>query len=333
MSLQPSASPEVITVGAPVIDYVLQVDHDFVKGLRRGRWGMQEINQDRLNELLSKANTPPTLTPGGSAANTAQGLSKLGHTCGHLGAIGSDANGDYFRKHLEKHTIATRFFVQNSPTRQVLCLVTPDGRRTFRAVPGADTELTPEQLTAEHFLGAKLVHIEGYSLLNDGLTERAMQLAKEVGAEVSVDLASHEIAKQHWHKILYLVENYVDIIFCNREEITALGMRSPSHGCQVLSELCKIAVLLLGRRGCLVGSSDSIHAYPSEPVPAVDTTGAGDYFASGFLHGHLNGRPLSECARYGAVLGKAVVQHLGAHIPDEAWPAVFEELNRSLSTK
>ena len=174
-------------------------------------------------------------------------------------------------------------------------------------------------LKREFFEGVKLVHIEGYTLLRGDLTLKAMEMAKQAGAKVSFDLASFELAGSFKKEIIDMLTHHVDILFANADETRSLTGLTPDQGCSMLKDLCDIAVVSLNKDGCLIGHGPEVMHCIAYPVEPLDTTGAGDLFAAGFLHGYLTGQSLPRCAHYGALTAAEVVQVFGAEIPDETW--------------
>jgi sugar/nucleoside kinase (ribokinase family) len=313
---------EILGIGAPIIDYVVMTTDDFLAQLPGEKGGMVPIDYETLLSILKNCKSPPLAIAGGSGANTIKGLAHFGHHCGLIGKIGNDTAGEKFLESMRALKIKPYLCKATTPTAQVACLITPDGERTMRTFLGATQEMTAQDLDPKVFQGVKLVHIEGYSLLNGDLTETAMQYAKDSGAKVSYDLGSFEVVKGHRERILGLLSKYVDIIFGNKDEIQALFQLNPEKGCTALSQLCETAIVLLGKEGCIVGTkSGQVHC-PAFVVDAVDTTGAGDLFASGFLHGYLHGVSPEECARYGALTAATVIQAHGVDIPVETWQEI-----------
>jgi sugar/nucleoside kinase (ribokinase family) len=320
-----SASYEILGIGAPIGDYILRVSDAFLRQLPGTKAGMQEIDLETLHRLIALSGQEPVIVAGGSGANTMKGLARLGHRVALAGKIGRDPIAQYAMDSFKAYGVKTLVTSTATPTSQVLCLVTPSGDRTFRSYMGASREFNSRDLTPDLFQGVRLVHIEGYAILNDNLLEAAMTLAQKAGAIISYDLGSHELVSSHRERILHVLEAFVDLLFCNRDEITALLGDDMEAGCDFVRERCEVAVILLGSDGCLVGSREARMHYPADQVNTVDTTGAGDLFASGFLHGYLNGHSLEECARFGAILGSSVIQVVGAEIPVERWEQIQRE--------
>ncbi len=321
------SAPEVLGIGSPFWDYILRVSETFLDSNTKVKGGVEMIDATTFRRLIDKAETPVTLIAGGSCANVIKGLAHLGHSCALLGKVGSDEAGKIYIKRMRELGIVPLLIPAQAPTGQVIALVTPDGERTMRDFLGASSEMRPEDLSPDAFKGVKWVHIEGYTLLAEGVAARAMQLAKEAGAGISFDLANFELVQRFKSEIIALVSRYVDLLFCNEEEAKILTLRDPPGSCALLRDLCKIAVVSMGKEGCWVASEEGEIRCTAYPVAPLDSTGAGDLFAAGFLHGYLTDKPLSDCASAGAKVAAAVVQVLGAEIPAVTWQSLKSELS------
>jgi len=321
-----AAKYEVLGIGSPIIDHIIRVDEDYVQSLEGGKGGMVLINHQTMNAILNKFHGEAAMTIGGSAANTIKGLTQLGKNCAFLGKIGLDPSGHDFSKAIDEFHITPLLTTSATPTAHALCLVTPDGERTMRTYLGAGAEMHPEDLTPSQFLGVKLVHLEGYNLVKGMLVEESMRMAKEAGALISIDLASYEMVKMYRERLLDLLEDYVDIVIANADEAWALTGLPPEESCHALQKICTTAVVLFGEGGCWVGQDNLVIHGPPFPINPIDTTGAGDLFTSGFLHGYLEGKPLKECARMGNLLGSAVVSVLGTEIPPVLWTKIKQHI-------
>jgi sugar/nucleoside kinase (ribokinase family) len=321
---------EIIGIGGPILDQLVRVTDAYLETVPGEKGGMEPVTYEQLERIVAASGSQSVFVPGGSARNTLHGLARFGEKCALVGMVGNDSRGEAYRKLLEEQGIVPLLLESPTPTAIVLSLVTPDGERTMRTFQGASVEIRGRHLDPRLFDGVKLVHLEGYALFNDDLVETAMRLAQEAGAKVSFDLASFEIVKAFRPHILYLLECYVDLIFCNEEEAkTLLGLKE-EESCDRLAGLCEVAIVLMGRNGCWVRSGDQKMHCPAYPVEPLDTTGAGDLFSSGFLHGYMRGYPIEICAHYGAIAGRAVVEVMGPVIPHEAWEGIFQKLKREL---
>lgn len=317
----------ILGIGAPIVDHIIRVDNDFIKTLEGGVGGMIVIDYDTYEQLRNKFGPEATLIAGGSCANTIKGLAHYGHKCAFFGKIGMDASGARFTESISSLSIVPLMLSTSIPTAQTLCLVTPDGERTMRTYLGASEKLMEEDLHPSMFEGVSLVHLEGYNLLKGNLMREAMVLAKEAGAIVSIDLSSYEIVKAFHAPLLELIATYVDILIANADEGWALMGLPPKECCEALRNLCKIGIVLFGEGGCWIGEGSRVIHGPAFPTKAIDTTGAGDLFTSGFLHGYLNGLQLEDCIELGNRTGSAVIEVLGAEIPPMGWSKLLHHSN------
>ncbi len=328
---QMESSPyHVLGIGASCIDLLLSVEEDFLLHVPGTKGGCCLIEQEELNQLIQLRGAIPKIVTGGSCANTIKGLANLGESCGFVSRLGHDHLGEHFARYIKSLGVIGLFSRSLLPTAQVLCLVTPDGMRTMRTFLGCAQEMNEHFLSPNDFKAVQLVHLDAYTLYNGHLTEQAMKMAKEAGAQVSIDLSSFEVATCYREVLMDLLPKYVDIVFGNEEEVKAFTGLSPQEGCFKLQEMCPLAVVLMGSQGCLVGHQGKCFHSPAFPVHLVDSTGAGDLFASGFLYGYLRHYPLSLCARLGNRLGGAIVEVQGTELPRERWEIIQAFLQESL---
>lgn len=310
----------ILGLGGTCMDLLVPISNEFLSTLPGKKGGAEEITFSELIQIMENNGTIPSLATGGSCANTMKGISSLGEPCALLGKVGAGAWGDFFVSCMEQCGVVPLLHRSKAGSPCVLCLITPDGQRTMRFAEGCSREMTPLYLNPSYLKNVDLVHVEGYGLRNPGLVKRMMELAKEANKIVSFDPSCFELIEEHYELIHELLRNrYIDILFTNSDEVTALTGLPPKEGCAKLSEFCQISVVLLGASGCLVAHKDGMFDSPAFPAEAIDTTGAGDLFASGFLYGYINGASLEQCARNGNLLGHAVVEVVGAEIPQERW--------------
>lgn len=321
------ANTEVLGIGSPVVDLILHVDEAFIDKIDVSKGSSCYLEWQMFSKLLKEAPADsPVIVTGGSCANTIKGLASLGLSTSFFGRLGTDPMGSYFLETILDLKIEPKLIKTDTPTSQAISFVTPDKNRTMVFFPGAGKELSDQDLHEELFDGIRHLHIEGYMLGNGQLVEEAMRLAKGKGITISFDLGSFDVAKSHRSLIFYLLSHYVDIVFANHDEAKALTGLSGEAACKKLLTLVKTAVILLGAEGCLAGSSTEMVREKTRKVDVVDTTGAGDLFASGFLYGYLSGKPLSTCARLGNLLGSTVVTEHGAEISKANWQWINQQI-------
>jgi len=321
---------KLIGVGSPVVDTLASVDDAFISAQVPGaKGGMELVDAAVLAEIVGQLEGPLTQAPGGSAGNTAVGVAHLGLPVTFLGKLGNDSNAAFYRDNFKAiGGDISRFKMADVPNAHCLSLVTPDSERTMRTDLGAAMTLSPEDIVPEDFAGVDHAHIEGYLLFNRDLLFRVLECARLSGCSVSIDLASFEVVGAAQDILPDVLRESVDIVFANEEEARAFTNLGDDTGSMVaqLAELCDVAVVKLGKEGSLVQKGEHRHRIDPVVAKAVDTTGAGDLWAAGFLYGWLSGRDLATCGRYGSVLGAAVVEVMGAAIPAERWEQIRQTL-------
>lgn len=317
---------DVLAVGAPIVDYILQITYAYLESIPGDKGGAEVVDHLTLANLIERSGSIPVPVSGGSAGNMIKGLAKFGAECAMVGVIGNDALGIRYAKAMAAHRVRTFFKQSSTPTGQCLSLVTPDGKRTMRSFLGASKELSPDDLDPLYFEEVKLVHIEGHMIHTLAAMQRAMELAKKAGAIVSLDLASFEITRTFKKTLIDLIIDYADIVIGNHDEVYALTGLSSFEACRYLAGLSGLAVVLMGKRGVIVGDGSGCVQYPAYAVEPIDTTGAGDLFTSGFLYGWLQQCSIEKCVHYGALAGRAVVQVIGTEIPEIEWQKIKAEM-------
>ena len=320
-------SLEVLSFGGACADIIIHVPESFLEDYAIEKGGSQVVNETYFEKLrFASLFFPSEIHPGGSSCNTIRGLSRLNHKTAFIGKIGNDDAGEIFTKSLTRNYVNAILLMSEKPTMQVISFVTPDGERTMRCLRGASNDLNKDDLKSDLFHNIKLLHLEGYSLYDLDMIEKAMTLAKKEGAAISLDLSSFEIIRKHRKDLFRLIPQYVDILFCNEQEAFEMTVKSPEEASIELSNLAKIAVVAVGEKGAYVAESGKTTYVETTPLPIVDATGAGDLFAAGFLHGFLSQVPLETAVRFGHITGSAVIQIQGAEIPDNVWSVIQREM-------
>jgi sugar/nucleoside kinase (ribokinase family) len=232
--------------------------------------------------------------------------------------------GRFFKSSLKNHRVDPALFTSSSPTGRVLSIITPDAQRSMFTYLGASSETHPTELSGGCFDNAAIVHVEGYLLFNPDLILAALEKARKVGARVSLDLASFTVVRDSKVLLETIIRKYVDILIANEDEAQALtGYKDEKKAMQALSAKAEISVIKLGARGSLIARQGKI--IKNEAMGdgrAIDTTGAGDLWASGFLFGLIEGYPLEKCGQLGSACGYEVCQVVGAAIPDAGWQRI-----------
>lgn len=322
-----SSTFELIGVGNPIMDLLAHVDDAFLqKHVPGDKGGMVLVDDEDIVQFLAQIRDNVAIQPGGSAANTTLGAQRLGLHTTYLGKIGGDPTAAaYHANFTATGGDGTRFKRANLPNGRCLSLVTPDGQRTMRTHLGAAMSLSPDEITAADFAGARHAHIEGYLLFNPALADKVVATARAAGCTLSIDLASFEVVNVARDWIFAQLRQGVDILFANEDEATALFQRQDAYEnfAREIATFGGIGAVKLGKDGAWVAHKNELHRIaPLRVERVIDTTGAGDAWAAGFLYGHLRGASLAASGALGSLLGAETVQHLGAAIPDTHWPRI-----------
>lgn len=311
----------VVAVGNALVDVLAQVDDKFLEqqskvyGMERG--AMTLIDEKRAVELYSQM-PRGVETSGGSAANTMAGFASFGGNGGFIGKVADDELGKVFRKDMKVQGVKfdTNPLVLGPPTGRCMVLVTPDAHRTMNTFLGASVELSPGDIDRNMIFSSKVTYLEGY-LFDKDLAKQAFivaaEMAHEAGHRVALTLSDPFCVNRHRSDFLRLVENHVDILFANEEELKSLFMQASfEDAMSAISNHCEIAVLTRSEKGAVIASEGKGIVIPAAPVKKViDTTGAGDQFAAGFLYGFTQGRSLEESGKLGALAAAEVISHIG----------------------
>ena len=326
---------KIIGMGNALVDVLVTLTDDaLLQEMDLPKGSMQLIDEDKLkiiNKHFSKMHT--YLATGGSAGNTILGLACMGASTGFIGKTGTDSYGKFYRDNLEKHNIEDKIRINPQlPSGVASTFISPDGERTFGTYLGAAATLKAEDLSPDLFNGYTYLYIEGYQVQDHDMILRTIELAKEAGLQVCLDLASYNIVESDPDFFRLLISKYVDILFANEEEARAFTGKEGKEALDMLARMCSIAIIKLGSKGSYIRKgTEEIKVDPIPVDEVVDTTGAGDYFAAGFLYGLTGGYSLEKCARTGAILAGNVIQHIGANIPEEKWEEIKSTIREILS--
>ncbi len=279
--------------------------------------------QEMITQSVDKFDK--TLSLGGSAGNTVRALAYLGSKVGYMGKVGNDSTGDYFEEALKQRGIESSLFRSEQASGRCLSLISPDGERTMATYLGAALELTKSDFDDSIFEGYDTIYVEGYLVQNHDLISDLMSRAKSAGLRVAIDLASYNVVEDNLEFLQGLVSDYVDIIFANEDEAKVFtGHSEPMDALYSLSQLCDMVVVKIGTKGALIKCDDQIvHTGIDTQATRVDTTGAGDYFAAGFLAAMAEGLPLEQCGTLGAVVAGGVIGIVGTTLSSEQWSEIM----------
>lgn len=319
---------KVLGMGNALVDIITKLDDDKVLnafGLPKG--SMTLVDLDTSNYINAETSgVYKQKASGGSAANTIHGLAHMGVETGFIGKVGDDDLGKFFRKDMKNNKINPILFKSINETGRALALISTDSERTFATYLGAAVELSTEDLSSPTFEGYNYLYVEGYLVQDHDLLEKALRLAKKNHLKICIDLASFNIVEDHKDFFLEIIEKYVDIVFANNQEADSITGKKPEDAAVMLGELCEIAVIKLGAEGSLIRSNKETTRVGVRPSQPIDTTGAGDLYASGFLYGLIHGLPLEKCGQIGAILSGKVIEVNGAKMDEATWENLRREI-------
>ncbi len=319
---------KVLGVGNALVDILTQLENDqLLEILQLPKGSMQLVDESAAQKVVdATSGYQQEKASGGSAANTIHGLATLGIDTGFVGKVGDDDLGAFFRNDMSDHTIMPHITFGSQPTGKANALISPDSERTFATYLGSAVELSSDDLSDEMFKNYKYLHVEGYLVLNQDLIETAFKIAKRNGLITCIDLASFNVVEDNLEFLTKLVNDYVDIVFANEEEAKAYTGTEGRDALDILAENVNIAVLKLGKSGSMIKRGDEVVQVGVIDVKAIDTTGAGDLYAAGFIYGLINGFSLEKCGRIGAILSGHVIEKVGPKMDENTWTQIKSEI-------
>lgn len=324
---------KILGMGNALTDILLRIENDEVLAkLNLPKGSMQLVDGGKSKEITTLlSEISPRMATGGSASNTINGITRLGAAAGFVGKIGKDEVGEFFRNDMLNNGVVPHLLYSETPSGQCTVLVSADGERTLCTFLGAACELDAKDLTPEMFVGFDIFHIEGYLVQNHELIRTAVKMAKEAGLQVSVDLASYNVVEENLNFLNEIIRDYIDIVFANEEEARAFTGKEPEQALIHIADNCDIAVVKIGKEGSFIKSgSESVLVKP-RLANCIDTTGAGDLYAAGFLYGLANGYSLDICGKIGSLVSGNVVEVLGAKMTDEVWKQIHTDIQKIIS--
>ncbi len=311
-------------IGSALVDVLINEDDAFLQAQGKEKGGMTLVEAEDIKTLLSKTRQTPVVVPGGAACNTIVGVGCLGGEARFIGRRGDDEFGSNFESQITARGVDPRLSVSTSPTGTVLSVVTPDAQRSMFTYLGASTELSPSSVTPDLFADTAIAMIEGYLLFNPDLMDASVKAAKAAGVLIALDLASFEVVEASKQILPGLIKDYVDILIANEDEARAYtGHSDETTALDVLSKDVAYAVLKVGKRGSYVSHKGTVtRIEPISGKDPLDTTGAGDLWAAGFLYGLAHGLTIEQSGAIASACGYEVCQVMGAQIPDAAWERI-----------
>ena len=312
---------DIIGLGSAIVDFLVQVDEDKLLEVNLTKGQSHLVDEDKSKEILDKVIHPELAikqVSGGSSANCLKGFAFLGGSAILCGKVGNDEHGDFYVQEIKDHGVIPKINRHEKKTGNNLTLVTPDAERTFSVHLGAALELYPEDILEEDIAKSRILHLEGYQV--EGATRdtimHAIEFAKKHNTLISIDLADPGVVQRNKDFLKDLVINHANIVFVNENEAKEFTGLEEEEAAKELAKHAQIAIVKLGAEGSIICSKGEITKIQPFPVKAIDTTGAGDCYAAGFLYGFTQGWPFSKAGKLGSLLAAKIVEQTGVRITE-----------------
>jgi sugar/nucleoside kinase (ribokinase family) len=312
-----NGSPEVVTLGHAIVDVLAPSEDQLVAGFGLEKGTMTLIDDARAEKIYASLG-PTTEVSGGSAANTAACLASLGASAAFIGKVRDDTLGRFFTHDIR--AAGVQFPMLPAPegpsTGCCLIMVTPDAEKTMCTNLGIGAFLAPDEIDGGAIAAARILYLEGYlygDRPTDPAVKQAIAVAREAGTEVALSLSDPHWVQLHGAELATLLD-HVDVLFANEQEACGIaGERDVEAALAALARRCSTVAVTRGEHGSVVATNGHMISVAATPVDrVVDTTGAGDSYAAGFLYGFVRGLGPQQCARLGSLAAAEIVGHLGA---------------------
>ncbi len=309
---------DVVCIGNAIVDILSHVEEKFIVKNKINKGAMTLIDENKAKEIY-KSLDKPTEMSGGSAANTAFGIASFGGTSSYIGRVADDKLGRSFKKNMKDINVEYRNELVSGGLATARCfiMITPDAERSMSTYLGASTDLSEKDLSEELIKNAKVIYLEGYLFDKKPAKKafnKAADIAIDAGNKVSLTLSDSFCVDRHREDFMKFIEEKVDILFANEDELLSLYETDDfDKAVKLLSQSCELAVVTRGGKGSIVISGNEvINIDPVKPVELLDTTGAGDAYAAGFLYGYTNGYDLRQSGNLASMAASEVIAHDGA---------------------
>lgn len=321
---------KILGIGNALVDILTQIpDDNILNELQLPKGTMQHVDAAtslRYGEVLKQYGL--AMAAGGSTANTMSGAAKLGVETGYIGKVGRDERGRFFENAMRETGVHPMMLTTDTPTGCAEAIISKDGERTFATYLGAALELCADDIQTEMLDGWDIFYVEGYLVQNHALLDKVLPMAKAKGLKIALDMASFNVVEENRDYLRPLTKDYLDIVFANEDEARAFThLEDPKEALNELASMCDIAIVKLGAEGSLVQHGDEVVTIGPIPAQVIDTTGAGDLWASGFMAGLVQNKPLEQCAKMGATLAANIIEVIGAKMDEKRWQKILDSLN------
>lgn len=320
---------KILGIGSALVDILTQLpDEQILNELNLPKGSMTYVNADDIVSIGQRLEQQygNQRASGGSAANTMSGLARLGIEAGFLSKIGHDEVGEFFKKQMVETNVKPQLLTTSTPSGRVIAMVTPDGERTFATCLGAAAEMRADDITAELFYGWDILYVEGYLVANPTMLDKALTTAKKAGLKIAIDMASYNVVEESRDYFMRLIDTYVDYVFANEKEAFALTGMEPLKALDFIASRCEIAVVKVGAKGAYIKRGNEMVTVPPMKANVIDTNGAGDMWAAGFMAGLVKGESLSKCGLMGTIVASNVIEVLGTKMDAERWERVHKAI-------
>ena len=307
---------KILGIGNAIVDVICKVDDNFITQNRLTKSTMKLVDETEFKKLLSNLKIEQTIA-GGSVANSIVGLSQLGNTVSYIGKVNNDELGNKYEKSLtnEKVKYCYKKKKETIPTGTCLILITPDSERTMCTFLGIAGKISDKDIEENAVKSSELIFLEGY-LWDEGEPKKAFNKAINLSQKAAMSLSDQFCVERHKKSFLDLVNNKLDITFANEQEI--LSLIEVKNFDEVISfgkQLGKLLVITRGEKGSIaIQKNEVVECKSKSNLNIVDLTGAGDLFAAGFLHGHVNNSTVKESLLKGTEMSSKIIQKIGARL-------------------
>ncbi|MCK4836798.1 MAG: adenosine kinase [Candidatus Aminicenantes bacterium] len=324
----------LLGIGNALVDILIPIDNDGLLdelGLIKG--GMILIDREMVANILERTKAVKLRrSSGGSVANSISGLARLGLPTGFVGTIGDDEFGVFFNSDMTLNSTKTHLFKGSRETGKSIALISTDTERTLATYLGAAGELHRCQLSDDMFKSFDYILLEAYMIPNHQMSEKVLKLAKKANIKIAIDFSSFNVVDENRDYLDRIVREYVDIVFANEEEARIFtNEENPDRALAKIAKKCDLGVVKCGIQGSLIQRNNQQYHIEAIPVKAIDTTGAGDLYNSGFFYGLLHGYSIEVCGKLGAILGGKVVEVIGSKMNEEKWEEVWNLIKNCLA--
>jgi len=324
---------DLVGIGNAIVDIVTNIDDEFLKRNLLQKGSMNLINLEDSDRILKECKIIKQIS-GGSAANTVVSLANLGNNVEFIGRIKNDKFGNFFSKDIKESgaSFNSKYVETKESSAHSIILITPDAQRTMCTYLGASIEFEPNNINYESIKASKYLYLEGYlwdSELAKQAFIKAAKIAKESKTKIILSLSDAFCVDRHRESFLNLINDFVDILFCNEEELKSLFKAIDLEQCKIkINSLCELTAITLGERGSIIVNKNKTEVIkPLLLGKAVDTTGAGDIFAGGFIHGLINNLSLNNCGQIGSICAGHIVTQIGSRSTINLKKLISENIN------